>query len=252
MFYIKQQKFVYFSLKRKNTTILLLISITFAFICSIYLNRYYSFNTIDTHIFFSYNSENVQIENIVIWIDYNNNSIHCGFISKNGSDSTEPIIIQTSDNLRLSKISQETHSINKIKKNRYQIEGSDLNIYSIYFTGMIFGNRKSEIDMFFNIDSYSQNLHLIPVKIELIGIENILIDTIYPKPSELKPWALTFEPKDLETNFGSGKYFYLNGVDRHNSNKSQYGLLLIGTLLGILLSIISQIILDYFTFLDKQ
>jgi hypothetical protein len=194
-----------------------------------------------------------EIENVEIYIEYN----------QRGQDKVTAYIslVPTSNNV-LGKVFLITKSPNLM----YQREGSFFaglqyedcrptfsmcfrfkdatrRTVILNFVGNAFGHGSQDERLDFTVDvSKNAAVSNVPIRIGVSNLSEVNIGTIIPEPTEKGVWGVLYK---FEPGRPGLAEIIISGVNRQSIYSTQFNLFLLGTLLGILISLITTIFLEF-------
>ncbi len=170
-------------------------------------------------------------------------------------DGNENVIITFSKNIR---INSEYHSTTSKLVNTYlgnyvyKILDPENAIVSEEYTGDIFGMNSQDLNMNFDLYlGYSPEVALnTPINIQLYQLTDLTISQSEPKPDKSSSYYFEYNFSPM-TNPYPG-YISINAVDRKGLNQTQFNIFILGTIIGILVSIASTIFIDFLKILENK
>jgi len=167
-------------------------------------------------------------------------------------------IIEMSSNLRRVRGSlQDFKHCDSFTPGWLCYEFDDLGMYSLNedFEGHVFGHIAQDTRMDFSIGANRFGAGIdVPTDVFIQKLIGINISTIYPDPAE-KYWEganFHFKPNSLPNGMMPSAFITITGADRRAIYSNQFSLFFLGTLLGILSSIVAAILLDAIQQIEKR
>lgn len=120
------------------------------------------------------------------------------------------------------------------------------------FRGDIFGGSSQEVtfEIFISVFERSESVH-IPATLVIKGLSNVNIGAVIPEPTKRFVDGLYYE-SIFDNNNVRGNSIFLSGVDRKKIHSTQFSVFLIGTFVGIFISVILTVFFDCLKFVEAE
>jgi hypothetical protein len=113
------------------------------------------------------------------------------------------------------------------------------------FRGNAFAHGSQDERLDFTVDvSKNAVVKSVPIKIVVSDLSDVNIDTMVPEPTEKGVGVVLYKFEPVNGMIGSPEII-ISGVNRQSIYATQFNLFLLGTLLGILISLITTIFLEF-------
>lgn len=244
----------YFAL-RKYTFSLLLFSIVIAIICTIFVAELFRIDRPRTSLHLITFDDEITISQIIVNIYYRGNGhdsldVRVYFDIDAPSTQGGSFLLSASENIkRVSNFSSTTMqrdaSFPDDGKYYYSFGTSEEPSLLETFEGNIFGRNSQALNLQFDLNVNYTGFEVEGIK-QLISIQDIYgitVDRIYPQPSEQSPFGLIFEYDPIIDEL-SPNMIRMSAFNSDDVYQYQLRFFIIGTILGIFVSIASSIVVD--------
>jgi len=244
----------YYFRHRKWTVLTLVVSIFLTFLILLWLHRLYS--PIDSKTYISLaGTSDYEISNVEIYVKYNNSggddvSVYTSLTPTSNDVIGKVFLLTASPNLSYQRANSffaglEYEDCRPAFSMCFRFKDAAPRTIILHFNGNAFGHGGQDERLDFSLDvSKNAVLKSVPIKIVVSNLSDVNIGTIVPEPTEkgVAGVMYKFEPtKDVPGT----REIIISGINRESIYSTQFQLFLLGTLLGIVLSVITTIFLDF-------